>query len=205
MAQKLEQVEENAPEAEDLRDVMSVEDAATEAYAAVIDPSTQLLRIKPGKTMTTPPATPEELRLRHRRLGLAWEMARSKHSTRSWLPERAVDAFRQLLCWGPRWLACVHRMAAHQAGARFYSMKQKCASTPTAMYAMVMLRIWPQLWGKRANRLTSLPHTSLCPSPSVRLRLQPSRLFRSRSGRAKERARTMTRMTASVCPSSRNT
>ena len=96
MAQKLEQVEENAPEAEDLRDVMSVEDAATEAYAAVIDPSTQLLRIKPGKTMTTPPATPEELRLRHRRLGLAWEMARSKHSTRSWLPERAVDAFRQL-------------------------------------------------------------------------------------------------------------
>lgn len=47
------------------------------------------------------------------------------------------------------------------------------------MRAMVMLRIWPKLWGKHAKRQTSSLHISLCPSPSVRLRLQPSRLFRS--------------------------
>lgn len=96
IAQKLEQVEDNCPEAEDLREVTSVADAATEAYSAVIDPSSNTLRFKPGKTMTTPPSTPEELRLRHRRLGLAWEMARSRHSSRAWLPERCVDAFRKL-------------------------------------------------------------------------------------------------------------
>ena len=96
LAQKLEQVEENAPVVEDLRDATSLEDAETEAYAAVIDPASSCLRIKPGRTMTVPPATPEELRLRHRRLGLAWHMIRSKHTTRSWLPESIVDAFRRL-------------------------------------------------------------------------------------------------------------
>lgn len=95
IAQKLEQVEDNCPELEDLREVTSVADAATEAYAAVIDPTSNTLRFKPGKSMTTPPATPEELRLRHRRLGLAWEMARSRRSSRPWLPERCVDVFRK--------------------------------------------------------------------------------------------------------------
>ena len=74
LGQKLEQV---------LRDVTSVEDAATEAYSAVIDPASAVLRFKPGKTTTTPPSGPEELRMRHRRIGLAWEMVRSKHQTRS--------------------------------------------------------------------------------------------------------------------------
>jgi len=32
--------------------------------------------------------------MRHRRIGLAWEMVRSKRQTRSWLPERCTDAFR---------------------------------------------------------------------------------------------------------------
>lgn len=88
-------VEDNSPELEDLREATSLADAATEAYAAVIDPASNTLRFKPGKTMTTPPGSPEELRLRRRRLGLAWEMARSRHSSRPWLPERCVDAFRK--------------------------------------------------------------------------------------------------------------
>lgn len=96
LATKLEQVEDNAPYPEDLRDVTSVEDAATEAYDAVIDPASSVLKIKPGRSMTTPPKTPEELRRRRRRIGLAWEMVRSKHMSRLWLPERCVDAFRKL-------------------------------------------------------------------------------------------------------------
>ena len=47
LAQKLEQVEDNAPHAEDMRDVTSVEDAESESYNALIDPSTNFLRIKP--------------------------------------------------------------------------------------------------------------------------------------------------------------
>ena len=82
IAVKLEQVEDGAPTAEDLREVTSLEDAHVEAYGAVIDPA--WLRIRPGKATTTPPATPEELRLRRRRLGLAWDFVRSRHSTRTW-------------------------------------------------------------------------------------------------------------------------
>ena len=97
LAQKLEQVEDNCPEAEDLREVTSVEDCRKEAYSALIaDPISNTVRFKPGKAMTTPPSSPEDLRLRHRRIGLAWEMARSRHTNRTWLPSRCVDAFRKL-------------------------------------------------------------------------------------------------------------
>ena len=109
LARKLEQVEDNAPHAEDLRDVTSLEDAEMEAYNALIDPSTFALRIKPGRTTTTPPANPEELRMRHRRLGFAWEMVKSKHLSRSWLPDRCVDAFREL---------SDHVLGPHVAGLR---------------------------------------------------------------------------------------
>eukprot|EP00439_Symbiodinium_sp_Y106_P086110 s679_g31.t1 len=87
--------EDNSPHVEDLRDVTSVEDAEAESYAAVIDPSSaSCLCFKPGCTLTTPPCTPEELRLRRRRIGLAWHMVRTKHATRSWLLESVVDSFR---------------------------------------------------------------------------------------------------------------
>eukprot|EP00435_Cladocopium_sp_Y103_P012644 s1590_g3.t1 len=87
----------NCPEADDLREVTSVEDCRKEAYSALIaDPVSNTVRFKRGKAMTTPPSSPEELRLRHRRIGLAWEMAKSRHTNRVWLPERCVDAFRKL-------------------------------------------------------------------------------------------------------------
>ena len=89
VASKLEQVEDGAPIAEDLRDATSFEDGEGEAYSAVIDPSTATLRIRPGRCTTTPPRSPEELRLRHRRLGLAWAFIKTRHSNRVWpLPPR---------------------------------------------------------------------------------------------------------------------
>ena len=96
IASKLEQVEDGAPIAEDLREVTSFADSEVEAYNAIIDPSMGFLRIRPGKTTTTPPATPEELRLRHRRIGLAWDFVKARHSTRAWLPTSPVDTFRKL-------------------------------------------------------------------------------------------------------------
>ena len=99
LGQKLEQVEDNSPQAGDLRDVTSVEDAATEACSAVIDPASAVLRFKPGKTTTTPPSSPKELCMRHRRIGLAWEMVRSKQQTRSWLPERCFSKALRSCSW----------------------------------------------------------------------------------------------------------
>ena len=52
VAQKLEQIEDNAPHyVEDLREVTSLE---VGAYETVIDPASTFLRIKPGKTITSP-------------------------------------------------------------------------------------------------------------------------------------------------------
>ena len=96
VALQLEQLEDGVPIAEDLRDVTSFEDAEGEAYSAVIDPATATLRIRPGRASTIPPSSPEELRLRRRRLGLAWAMVAAKHSTRAWLPSNCVDCFRKL-------------------------------------------------------------------------------------------------------------
>ena len=96
IASKLEQVEDGAPIAEDLREVTSFADSEVEAYNAIIDPSMRFLRIRPGKTTTTPPSTPEELRLRHRRIGLAWDFVKARHTTRAWLPTSSVDTFRKL-------------------------------------------------------------------------------------------------------------
>ena len=75
----------------------------------VVFPASQTLRIRPGKATTTPPATPEELRLRHRRLGLAWDFVRSRHSTRTWLPKSCVDTFR---------LLSDHVLGSHVAGVK---------------------------------------------------------------------------------------
>ena len=96
VASKLEQVEDGAPIAEDLRDATSFEDGEGEAYSAVIDPSTATLRIRPGRCTTTPPRSPEELRLRHRRLGLAWAFIKTRHSNRAWVPVNIVECSRKL-------------------------------------------------------------------------------------------------------------
>ena len=96
VATKLEQLEDGVPKAEDLRDVTSYEDVEGEAYSAIIDPATAMLRIKPGRASTIPPGSPEELRLRHRRIGLAWDFVKTRHSTRAWVPDNCVDCFRVL-------------------------------------------------------------------------------------------------------------
>ena len=67
------------PIAEDLRDATSFEDGAGEAYSAVI----ATVRIRP-------------LRLRHRRLGLAWAFIKTRHSNRVWVPVNIVECFRKL-------------------------------------------------------------------------------------------------------------
>ena len=96
VASKLEQLEDGAPVAEDLREATSFEDSAVEAYSAVVDPGSNFLRIRPGKSTTTPPSNPEELRLRHRRLGLAWAFVKSRHANRAWINASIVDDFRKL-------------------------------------------------------------------------------------------------------------
>ena len=72
-----------------------MEDSELETYSAVIDPATNVLKVKPGKTLTSLPQTPEELRLRHRRIGLSWDFLATKHSSRVWLSKNLTDTLRR--------------------------------------------------------------------------------------------------------------
>ena len=95
LAAKLEMIESNMPVVELLTEVASVEDAEIESFEAKIDPVTNTLKIKSGKHSVAAPSTPEELRLRHRRIGLAWDMLSTKHSNRAWLSPNMTDCLRR--------------------------------------------------------------------------------------------------------------
>jgi hypothetical protein len=85
IAAKLDDIETNMPKLEDLRDVASVEDGEADLLQGSLDASTGTFKMKAARNTVTMPKTAEELRLRHRRIGLAWEMARTKHRNRVWL------------------------------------------------------------------------------------------------------------------------
>ena len=92
---RLEQIELNQPAAENLTEVASLEDSELEAFSAVVDPATNVLKIKAGKALTNLPANAEELRLRHRRIGLCWDFLATRHALRSWLQANITDLFRR--------------------------------------------------------------------------------------------------------------
>ena len=96
IAAKLDDIETNLPKLEDLRDVASVEDGEADLLQGSLDAATGTFKMKAARNTVTMPKTAEELRLRHRRIGLAWEMARTKHRNRVWLQGGLVEAYRHL-------------------------------------------------------------------------------------------------------------
>ncbi|CAL1153097.1 unnamed protein product, partial [Cladocopium goreaui] len=95
IATKLEQIESGDLRAEDLREVLCVEDTDVDLFSGIIEHGTGNLKIKPGKASIAMPSTPEELRLRHRRIGIAWLMVGSKHKNQSWITPALLEAFRR--------------------------------------------------------------------------------------------------------------
>eukprot|EP00435_Cladocopium_sp_Y103_P023419 s974_g5.t1 len=96
LAAKLDDIELNQPRLEDLRDVASIEDGDADLMHGSLDASTGTFRMKAARNTIQMPKTPEELRLRHRRLGVVWEMCRTKHRGRVWLQGNLIEAYRQL-------------------------------------------------------------------------------------------------------------
>ena len=95
IATKLEQIETLELKAEDLREVLCADDTEVDVFSGIIEHGSGNLKIKPGKATIPMPASPEELRLRHRRLALAWLMCGTKHKNQLWISSRLVDAFRR--------------------------------------------------------------------------------------------------------------
>ena len=93
---KLEQVEDNEPRVEDLREVSSLDDHESEALTGVIDGATGIFKVRKGSNSVPLPSNPEGLRLRHRRIGLAWTFVASRHTNRKWLAGVSVEDYRVL-------------------------------------------------------------------------------------------------------------
>ena len=93
---KLEQIEENEPKVEDLREVTSLDDLESEALTGIIDSATGTFRVRKGSNSIQLPSNPESLRLRHRRIGLAWTFVASRHTNRKWLAGVSVEDYRVL-------------------------------------------------------------------------------------------------------------
>ena len=96
IASKMEDIETNMPRHEDLRDVASIEDGKADLLQGNLDPSSRTFKLKAARNTVNIPKTAEELRLRHRRLGVAWEMARTRHRNGVWLQGAIIEAFREL-------------------------------------------------------------------------------------------------------------
>ena len=96
LASKLEQLEQGCIQVEDLREVLCLEDKNLDLFNGIIEHGTGTLKIRQGKGTVPLPSCVEDLRRRHRLIGMAWMMLRTKHHTTTWLTKDTLDAYRRL-------------------------------------------------------------------------------------------------------------
>ena len=105
VATKLEQLEQGALQAEDLREVLCLEDKDIDLFSSIVEhgtghlkirPGTGHLKIRPGTARVALPNCGEELRQRHRLIAVAWLMCRTKHKNEPCLTTDLLEAFRRL-------------------------------------------------------------------------------------------------------------
>ena len=92
MATKLEEVEENEPRPESLKDVASKEDGEQDILTADLN-NLGAITVRKGVKDLRMPADSEELRIRHRLICNAWLFAAAKHHNRPWLAGLEPDDF----------------------------------------------------------------------------------------------------------------
>ena len=95
---RLEQVEENEPRVESLRDVSSKDDGEDDYMAANVD-ERGVVRFRRGQKETAMPKNPEELRAKHKLIGNSWCFAKFKHTNREWLRAMEPSVLRDFSDW----------------------------------------------------------------------------------------------------------
>ena len=96
LSAKMEQIENNDPRVEDLKEVTCVEDSEVDLMAGYVDVTSGTFRMRPSKSTIGLPENPEELRQRHRRIAIAWTMLATKHTNRSWIGRDHIETYRKL-------------------------------------------------------------------------------------------------------------
>ena len=120
---KQEEIEENEPRAESLKEVASREDAEVEFLTADIGSDGQI-KVRRGHKDGKMPANAEELRLRHKIVGHAWLFLRTKHTNRGWLADLDDRSFPKV---------SDYLLSRHIAGVVITSVDGKTHHPPWAL------------------------------------------------------------------------
>ena len=85
---RLEETEQNAPQAEALNDITSVETASTDQMLGAELSANGMLRVRSAtRARGKVPRDAEELRMAHKLLGNSWLFVQQKHHNRAWLSD----------------------------------------------------------------------------------------------------------------------
>ena len=95
LGRKTEDIENDEPRPEQLKQVTSKEDAEVEFLHAEVGENGQI-RVNRGSRDGGSPSTPEELRAKHKLIGNAWIFLRTKHENRFWLKDLEPQDFFRL-------------------------------------------------------------------------------------------------------------
>ena len=76
--------------------MLCIEDKDLDLLNGIIEHGTATLKIRQGKGSVPLPSCNEELRHRHRLIGMTWMMLRTKHHTAEWLTAGTLDAYRRV-------------------------------------------------------------------------------------------------------------
>jgi len=95
LGRKTEDIENDEPRPEQLKQVTSKEDAEVEYLSAEVGENGQI-RVNRGSRDGNSPSTPEELRSKHKLIANAWIFLRTKHENRFWLKDLEPQDFYRL-------------------------------------------------------------------------------------------------------------
>jgi hypothetical protein len=108
LGMKAEQIEENEPRPESLKEATSKDDGEEDILSADLDRGGSI-KIRKGASETKLPSGPEELRIKLKVVVNGWLFLRTKHSNRPWLKDLEPQHFARL---------ADHLLGKHVAGAR---------------------------------------------------------------------------------------
>jgi hypothetical protein len=116
LGKKTEDVEENDPKVERLQEVTSKEDGEEEYLTTDVDDRGNI-KVRRGGREGKVPASPEELRAKHKLIGNAWLFLKGKHGNRAWLADLDPGDYA--------------RLSDHILGKHCYGLRVQCPDGST--------------------------------------------------------------------------
>ena len=157
VAAKLEQLEQGDLQAEDLREVLCLEDEDVDLFSGIIERGTDNSRIRPGKASVPLPSCAEELRHRRRLIAVAWLMCRSTSIAMSpgsrmmWSRRSGISPISSWASTLQVVLSCYKVWPGYLHGSWCSPLSKKLARRRISLYVMAMRLLCLKVWNWHAS------------------------------------------------------